>query len=42
MKRHIGSMAPGFTAKDAEDRDIFLSGLLQEGPVVLVLLRGFS
>lgn len=42
MKQPIGSIAPEFTAKDIDDREVSLSGLKQEGPVVLVFLRGFS
>jgi len=42
MKLNIGSIAPEFTTKNIDGRGISLSRLHQEGPVVLVFLRGFS
>jgi len=37
-----GAVAPGFEAVSYDGRTITLSALQQQGPVVLVLLRGFS
>ncbi|HOO47388.1 MAG TPA: hypothetical protein PLM29_14215 [Deltaproteobacteria bacterium] len=42
MKLKIGSAAPEFTADDSNDMNRSLSGLIKDGPVVLVFLRGFS
>lgn len=42
MKLKIGSGAPEFSARDSNDINRNLSGLIKEGPVVLVFLRGFS
>lgn len=42
MKLQSGFIAPEFTAKDIDDREISLSGLRQEGLIVLVFLRGFG
>lgn len=42
MKLQKGSIAPEFTAKDFNGRDVSLSTLRGEGPVVLIFLRGFS
>ncbi len=37
-----GDMAPDFEAKDLHDKKIKLSELLKNGPVYLVLNRGFA
>lgn len=42
MKLNIGSTAPEFAVKDSNDINRDLSGLIKEGPVVLVFLRGFG
>lgn len=36
----VGQLAPDFTATDAFDDKISLSGLLQNGPVLLIFIRG--
>jgi peroxiredoxin len=41
MKLNIGSIAPEFTAIDSNGFKINLSDLIQNGPIVLVFLRGF-
>lgn len=41
MKLNIGSIAPEFTAIDSNGIKINLSDLIQNGPIVLVFLRGF-
>ena len=42
MKLKIGSAAPEFSAGDRNDITRSLSGLIKDGPVVLVFLRGFG
>jgi peroxiredoxin len=37
-----GVAAPGFEAVSYDGREISLSALREQGPVVLVFLRGFS
>ncbi len=40
--RKAGDRAPDFTALSSSGETVRLSGLLKQGPVVLVMLRGFS
>ena len=42
MKLNIGYIAPEFSVIDSNGININLSNLLNNGPVVLVFLRGFS
>jgi len=42
MKLSPGSSAPEFNTSDSNDVGIRLSGLITDGPVVLVFLRGFT
>jgi peroxiredoxin len=37
----VGESAPNFTLQTLDDRPVELKGLLQKGPVVLVVLRGW-
>lgn len=37
----VGSKAPGFTLKTPEGAEVSLHGLLEQGPVVLIVLRGY-
>jgi peroxiredoxin len=41
MKLKIESIAPDFAATDSNGRNITLAGLIENGPVILVFLRGF-
>ncbi len=38
----VGSAAPDFEAVSQDGRKVILSELRQQGPVMLVFLRGFS
>jgi peroxiredoxin len=38
----VGAAAPDFEAVSQDGRKVILSELRQQGPVVLVFLRGFS
>jgi peroxiredoxin len=42
VKLHEGNITPELTAMNIEGKEVSLSGLCQNGPVVLVFLRGFS
>lgn len=42
MKLQPGAVAPDFTARDMDNREVSLATLRREGPMVLVFLRGFS